>query len=262
MYLDEYMRVVQAGQRKVNLLKNNPLGYFVAANLAGFYVGLGIILIFSIGGFLSVADSPWTKIIMGVSFGIALSLVIMAGAELYTGNVLIMAAGVLKKQITWGQASQILVVSFIGNWTGSILLAALYVLTGLSAGPIGTFIAHSSLLKINIPMGELFFRGLLCNILVSLAVWNTFRLKEEVARLIMIFWSLFAFITSGFEHSVANMSLLMMALLNPLGTPVNGSGYLYNIALASLGNIVGAVVFIAIPYFLISRVKSAPYKAN
>lgn len=259
MYLDEYMRVVQAGQRKVNLLKNNPWGYFAAANLAGFYVGLGIILIFSIGGYLSAADSPWTKIIMGVSFGIALSLVMIAGAELYTGNVLIMAAGILKRQISWGQAGRVLLVSFIGNWTGSILVAGLYVLTGLSRGPIGEFIAHSSAVKMAIPAGELFFRGLLCNILVSLAVWNTFRLKEEVARLIMIFWSLFAFITSGFEHSVANMSLLMMALLHPVEASVSWLGYLYNIAVSTLGNVVGAALFIAVPYFLISKVKVSTF---
>ncbi|MBS4804768.1 MAG: formate/nitrite transporter family protein, partial [Clostridium sp.] len=102
---------------------------------------------------------------------------------------------------------------------------------------------------------ELFFRGILCNMLVCLAVWCTFRCKEESSKLIMIFWCLFVFITAGFEHSVANMTLLTIGLLSPLGHAVSVSGYAYNILIVSLGNMVGGILFIAVPYFIISRKK-------
>lgn len=252
MFSDEFALVVGAGQKKIKLLQTNLTGYFLSSMLAGLYVGLGIILIFSIGGFLSAAQSPFTKTVMGISFGIALSLVIIAGAELFTGNVFVMTAGLARKGVTWAQAGWLLLVSYVGNLAGSVLLAYVYFLTGLSTGPVGEFIAKTSATKMGLPFGQLFFRGVLCNILVCLAVWSSFRCKEEVAKLIMVFWCLFAFITAGFEHSVANMTLLAIALFNPAGAAVSVGGYVYNLVAVSLGNMVGAVLFLAIPYSLIS----------
>ncbi len=80
----------------------------------------------TIGGILSAAGSPFTKIVMGVSFGVALSLVIMAGSELFTGNNLIMTAGALDKKVTWGDAFQVWLFSYIGNFAGSAIVAAIF----------------------------------------------------------------------------------------------------------------------------------------
>ena len=252
MFTEEFNNVVRAGQKKVLLLKTNLPGYFLSSMLAGIYVGLGIILIFTIGGFLSAAQSPWTKTAMGVSFGIALSLVIIAGAELFTGNVFVMSASLFKKGINLAAACWLLLISYLGNLAGSVLLAYVYFLTGLGSGPVGEFIAKTSAAKMGLPFGQLFFRGVLCNLLVCLALWSSYRCKEESAKLIMIFWCLFAFITAGFEHSVANMTLLAIALFNPGTAAVSISGYVYNLAAVSLGNLVGAVVFLSFPYFMIS----------
>ncbi len=255
MFSQEYTNVVGAGQKKVQLLHANLPGYFFSSMLAGLYVGLGIILIFSVGGPLSAAQSPVTKLLMGVSFGIALSLVIMAGSELFTGNVFVMTAGLLHKAVSWTEALWLLVVCYLGNLAGSVLLALVYSLTGLSTGPVGEFIAKTSATKMSLPFGQLFFRGILCNILVCLAVWCSYRCKEEVARLIMVFWCLFAFITAGFEHSVANMTLLAIGLFSPGTAAVSVGGYIYNVLVVTLGNIVGAVIFLALPYFSISQIK-------
>lgn len=97
MYQEEFAAVGKASVGKINFLRRNPLGYVLASMLAGIYVGFGILLIFSIGGQLSGA--PYTKLIMGISFGIALSLVILAGAELFTGNNFVMAGGMLQKRL-------------------------------------------------------------------------------------------------------------------------------------------------------------------
>jgi len=255
MFSDEYASVVAASRKKVQLLRSNLLGYFLCSMLAGAYVGLGIILIFTIGGPLSAAQSPWTKTAMGVSFGIALSLVIMAGSELFTGNVFVLSAGILKKAVAWTDALWLLLVCYAGNLAGSVLLALLYAQTGLNTGAVGEFIAKTSAAKMALPWSQLFFRGLLCNILVCLAVWCSFRCKEEIAKLVMIFWCLFAFITSGFEHSIANMTLLAIGLTNPGSAAVSIGGYAYNLAVVTLGNMVGAVLFLALPYFSISLTK-------
>lgn len=253
MFKDEFTKVAGAAKAKVGLLENNKIGYFISSLLAGMYIGFGVMLIYTIGGLLGSAGSPATKIVMGVSFGVALSLVIFAGAELFTGNNFVMAVGALDKSIKWVQAIKVWIVSFIGNLLGSILAGYLFFLAGLSTGAVGEFIAKTSATKMSLPASELFFRGLLCNILVCLAVWCSFKCKAESAKLIMIFWCLFVFITAGFEHSIANMTLLTIGLLSPGTAAVSLGGYFYNILFVTLGNMVGGIVFLAIPYYLISR---------
>jgi len=253
MFKDEVNAVAKVAEGKINFLKTNPIGYFVAAMLAGMYVGFGILLIFSIGGLSN--GLPYTKILMGASFGIALSLVIMAGSELFTGNNMIMAMGIGRKSVTLKDTIKLSVICYLGNLVGSILLAVLFWSGGLSTGQVGEFIANTAAAKMNIAFVPLLVRGILCNTLVCLATWCSFRCKSESAKLIMIFWCLFAFITSGFEHSIANMTLLTIGLLEPYSAGVSISGYVYNLSVVTLGNMIGGIVFVAIPYYLISKKK-------
>lgn len=253
MFSQEFNNVGQAGKSKVKLLKDNPLGYMISSMLAGIYVGLGIILIFTIGGLLSSAGSPATRIVMGLSFGVALSLVVFAGSELFTGNNFIMASASLGGSVSWKDTAKVWLASFTGNLLGSILIGYMYYLTGLASGPVGEFIGSVSATKMSIPFMPLLFRAIFCNILVCLAVWCTFRCKEETAKLIMIFWCLFVFITAGFEHSIANMTLLTIGLLAPNGADVSVVGYIYNIGIVTLGNMIGGILFMAVPYYIISK---------
>ena len=253
MFKDELNSVCNASLTKINLLKNNILGYFTASMLAGIYVGLGIMLIFTIGGLLT--DFSGTKIIMGASFGIALSLVVIAGAELFTGNNLVMIIGLLNKKVTFSDTIKIWIVSYLGNLLGSIILGLLFYLTGLSTGAIGDFIVKSTLTKMTLSPQALLFRGILCNTLVCIAVWCSFKCKSESGKLIIIFWCLFAFITSGYEHSIANMSLMTVGLLTPSELNVSISGYFYNLFFVTIGNMIGGIFLVAIPYHLIARDK-------
>ena len=255
MFNEEFNKVAGAAKAKNELLKNNKVGYLVSAMLAGLFVGMAIMLIFTIGGLLSSAGSPVTKIVMGIAFGGALSLVVMAGSELFTGNNFVMAVGSLNKTVSWMDTIKVWIAGFIGNLAGSILAGYMFYLTGLATGHVGEFIANTAATKMSLPVSELFFRGLFCNILVCLAVWCSFRCKDDVSKLIMIFWCLFIFITCGFEHSVANMTLLTIALLAPGTSAVSVSGYIYNIGIVTLGNMVGGILFVAIPYYLISKNK-------
>ena len=254
MYKDELDAVCNASISKSNLINNNILGYFVSSMLAGIYVGLGILLIFSIGGLLG--DFKGTKIIMGVSFGIALSLVVIAGAELFTGNNLVMTVGMLNKKVTFADTIKVWVVSYIGNLLGSIIVALLFYLAGLSTGAIGDFIVKTTLTKMTLSPQALLFRGILCNTLVCLAVWCSFRCKSDSGKLIMIFWCLFAFITSSYEHSIANMTLMTVGLLTPSELNVTVGGYAYNLLFVTLGNMIGGICFVAVPYHLIARDKN------
>lgn len=255
MYGEEVNKVAETSIKKAEFLKKGKVGYLLLAMLAGLYVGLGIMLIYTIGGYLSAANSPATKIVMGVSFGVALSLVIMAGSELFTGNSFVMMIGYLKKSTSILDGLKILLFSYLGNLMGSIIGAFAFYSAGLAKGSIGEFIVHTSEVKMSLPVHELFVRGVLCNILVCLATWFTYKLKEETAKLIMIFWCLFTFITAGFEHSIANMTLFSIALFIPHGDIVSLGGAIYNLGFVTLGNFIGGAIILAVPYYIVSKEK-------
>jgi len=250
MFSAEFTAVAKAAKDKVEFLKRNPLGYFVASILAGAYIGFGVLVFSAVGGLLT--GDPYARIVMGASFGIALSLVVMAGAELFTGNNFVFSLGLFGKKIKFRDVVKTLIVCYIGNWAGAVLLAVIFRGTGLTNGATGEFIASLSAAKMAVPAAELFFRGMLCNILVCLAVWCTFRCKSESAKLIMIFWCLLAFNASSFEHSIANMTLLTISLFAPFGAAVSLGGYFYNILLVTLGNMAGGILCMALPYYLIA----------
>lgn len=254
MFKEEIAAIGNAAVTKVQLMKKRPIAYFLLSLLAGMFIGIGVLLIFTIGGLLTAAGSPATKIIMGASFGIALSLVVMAGSELFTGNNLVMAIGVYGKKISLSDAIGLWVLCWVGNLAGSILLAVLFHFSGLAAGEAGQFIANTSATKMSLSPSTLLMRGILCNFLVCLAVWCGFKLKSESGKLIMIFWCLFAFITTGFEHSIANMTLMAVGILNPMGTAVSIGGYFYNLLMVTLGNMIGGIVLVALPYTYVATV--------
>src|SRR3569623_1653608 len=251
----ETITVVAATARaKANLLSRSPLSYLVLAMLAGAYIGFGIILVFSIGAPLAAAGSAAVKVVMGASFGIALSLVIFAGSELFTGNNMVMAVGSLTGEVSWSRTLAVWGACGGGNLLGSLLLAYAAVQTGrLSKAPLKDFLATAALAKINAPFGERFFRGLLCNTLVCLAVWTGLRTKDDTAKLGMNFWCLFAFIGAGYEHSVANMTLLGMNLLGAHDPRITWGGFVHHLEPVTLGNIVGGAVVGGAAYFFVAR---------
>ncbi len=255
MFKEEIQTLSNTAKAKALILQKKPFAYFILSMLAGMYIGVGILLIFSIGGYLSAADSPATKIVMGASFGIALSLVVMAGAELFTGNNLIISVGFMTKSVTWRETIKLWSVCWLGNLAGSVLLAVLFSKSGLAAGDVGEFMAKTTEAKMAVPGLPLFIRGILCNFLVCLGVWCGVKLKSESGKLIMIFWCLFAFIAIGFEHSVANMTLLAVGLLNPMDYAISTGGYFYNLGIVTLGNMLGGIVFVAVPYVLAAKEK-------
>lgn len=253
MFGADIENVAHYAEKKINFLRKSKLGYLTSAALAGMFIGISMVFIFTVGGYLHAANSPAYKIVMGLSFPIALSLVMAAGSELFTGTNMVMTIGALKKKTSWTDAVKIWIASYIGNFIGSAVTVALFLATGLATGSVGKFIIEGAYGKVSPSSLQIFARGILCNILVCLAVWCYYKLKEETARLIMIFWCIFAFITTGFEHSVANMTILPLAAILSHGVEVSIGAVLHNLVFATLGNIVGGAVFVGMPYWIISR---------
>jgi nitrite transporter NirC len=258
MYHETLEQMSNAAIAKAKLIRGNPGGYLVSSMLAGIYVGLGIALIFTIGSPLAAIQSPWLKTVMGMCFGIALSLVIIAGSELFTGNNLMMMIGKWNGKVTAGDVANTWWLSWVGNLLGALLLSAVLQEAGIFNGiNEQTFIQKIASTKMSLPAVVLLYRGILCNILVCLAIWCAARVKSEAAKLVMIFWCLFAFITLGFEHSVANMTLLGVAMFqNPLpefAPLLTWTGFGYNLFWVTLGNIIGGTIVIAGSYWYISK---------
>jgi nitrite transporter NirC len=253
MFTETLELMSAAAVKKAAFLRQGKGKYIVASGLAGFYVGLGIILIMVVGSMSTAAGSGFTKMLMGLSFSIALSLVIMAGSELFTGNNMIMMAGMLDKKVTIKDTLSVWLYSYIGNFMGSLLVGALFVYTGIAGTKTGEFILNAAGGKMNGDFSELLVKGILCNILVCLAVLCATKMKSESGKLIMIFLCLYAFITSGFEHSVANMTIFSMSLLLPHTEAISIMGMLNNLIPVTIGNIIGGAFFLAPSYFYIGK---------
>ena len=256
MFKEEFQAVCEAGKKKLGLLQSNPAGYFVSTMLAGIYVAFGAFVAYVAGTPLIAAESPMTKIVMAAVFTVALSLVICAGSDLFTGNVFVFTSSSLRKEVKWRNAAKVWIVSYIGNFVGSIVAVVLFQFSGVANGPVGDFFAATAATKMSYPPIELLMRGILCNMLVCLAVWSSIKLKSESAKLIMVFWCIMTFMVCGFEHSIANMTILAVGLLNAGQEAITIGGYVYNLSLATLGNIIGGALFIALPYYMISKNKT------
>lgn len=256
MFRDEFQNVCNAAKNKAALLKNNPLAYFISAMVAGMFIAFGGFVTFTVGGVLTAAGSTITKVVMGISFASALSLVVMAGAELFTGNNFVMASASFAKEVSWAETVKLWVVCYVGNLAGSLLAAVLFHLTGLPTGTVGEYFATVAATKMSGTAVNLLVKGILCNTMVCLAVWCGSKMKSESGKLIMILWCIYVFMVCGFEHSIANMTVMAVGLMDPNGIEgITIAGYLHNLLWVTIGNVLGGVFLVAWPYYMIQKKK-------
>ena len=229
--------------------KNEKISYFASSMMAGIYVGLCMITILVMAGALD--NFAGIKILQGISFAAALSLVVFAGAELFTGNVFVMTAGVMLKTVKALDGIKLCVFCYLGNFAGSVLIAALFLGTGYLQGPV-LEAAHTAMYSKTEPFfTELFVRGILCNILVCAGVWCMYRLQSETSKLVMIFWCIYIFVLCGFEHSIANMTLFSMEAMAGVNAATMGK-MLFNLSATTMGNIIGGAA-LSLAYWSIAR---------
>lgn len=241
-------------------LARSPLRYAAQSLLAGAYIGIAVVLLLSTAGPLATASSPSVKLVQGAVFGIALTLVVFAGAELFTGNNLTMLLGWRHGRVSGRDALFVNAASLVGNAVGSFGLAALVHASGvLDSAAKGKTPAGDALLtsivtaKQHAGDGQLFWRAVLCNLLVCLGLWMAARTRSDVAKLVVLFWVLLAFVASGFEHCVANMTTFALAIMNgSAGWDDLGHNLLFTVP----GNVVGGAL-VALPYALGGRSPAA-----
>jgi formate/nitrite transporter len=238
-------RVEAAGIVKAALPADKLL---VLSILAGAFIGFGAAL-FTV----AISDSGLgfgpTRLLGGLAFSLGLVLVVVAGAELFTGNALIVMAWA-DRRVTTGALARNWVLSFVGNAAGAVGLAVAVWLTGLLvAGPAHDTAVRVAEAKMALPFVEAFIRGILCNILVCLAIWICFAARSVTDKILAIVFPITAFVALGFEHSIANLYLLPVGLL--AGADGGLVGVVGNLVPVTLGNIVGGGVLVALVYWLV-----------
>ena len=234
-------------------MTRRPFAYLLQGALAGAYVGVAVVLMLTAAGGFALENSPVTKLVQGLVFGVALTLVLAAGGELATSNMMTLTQGAIRKTISWRDGGATLGFSLVGNLVGAIAFGAMVHASGV-VGPetaAGKMLASLIEAKGHESGSELFWRAVLCNMLVCLAIWSAVRLRSEVAKLIVIFWCLLAFITSGFEHVVANMTTFTLGILGgvPGGDVLE---FARNLLFVGTGNLVGGALVVGAAYAVIA----------
>ncbi|MBB6450134.1 nitrite transporter NirC [Geomicrobium halophilum] len=256
MYNDTLDDLNNQARTKHGLFKSSPLRYLVAAMLAGAYVGVGSLVMYAVGEPLDQANSPMLDLITGLSFGVGLALVLIAGSELFTGNCLIFTTSALSKVTSWKDTFLVWGWSYIGNLLGAIVFSIFILFSGVFADAgANHFMMTLSEDKMTASVTELFFRAIIANWVVCLAIWTNLRVNNDAAKLFLIFILITVFIVSDMEHSVANMSLFGIALAHGGTETVTIGGFIYNMIPVTIGNIIGAGFFIASLYFYIGNKK-------
>lgn len=247
MFADTLKKCAKNAQRIYKLRTESPVGFWISSAMAGAYVGLAIILIFTLGNHAEPAQRP---LIMGAFFGIALTLVIIGGAELFTGHTMYMTIAAKSGALKPGQAFFILPQTWLGNLIGSIGVAYLYFLAG--GGHMledSSSVFHTiALAKVSNSVLVMFAKGMLCNWLVCLAIWLAAR-TEGAGKFIAIWWCLLAFIASGYEHSVANMTVFAMSWFGNHTDAYTMSLIWKNLFWVTLGNTASGVLFMGLGYW-------------
>jgi formate/nitrite transporter len=240
-YKVEQLGVAKAKMRALTLL--------ALSVLAGAFVALGA-LFFTIVVTGSELGFGVTRVLGGLSFSLGLILVVVGGAELFTGNIL-MSMAWASRRVTTRDIVRNWVLVYIGNAVGSLGTVALVAWGGiahLGDGAVGETATKIALAKVSLPWGEAFARGILCNALVCLGVWLAIGGRSVADKIFAMIFPITAFVAIGFEHSVANWFFLPYGLA--LHAPLPTAGIVRNLVAVTAGNMVGGTLLVAGVYWI------------
>lgn len=256
-------RAAQTGVKKAGM---RAIHIFMLAVLAGGFVSMGgLFATIMTAGAAGVLPYGVIRLMYGLAFCLGLILIVLAGAELFTGNTLIIMAWASRKVTTRALLRNWALV-YSGNFVGSVISAGLVFLSGeytFGGGVVGTSMLTVAANKMHYDFTQALALGILCNALVCIAVWLTMGAHTTTDKITAILFPITAFVAAGFEHSVANMYFvpvaLLIAIFDPAFAASSGvdlsaltlSGFISNLVPVTLGNIIGGVVMVGGMYWFI-----------
>lgn len=249
--------LVEVGKKKASI---SAAKLFLLGILAGAFIGFAAHLATTVATGWNIGGAPalfgLKKFFVGAVFSVGLMLVIIPGSELWTGNNL-MTIPLFNKDITLGAMLRNWGLVYLGNLVGSVLLAWMIAkMSGITAGSIGSTAINIAGGKCMLSETEMIFRAIGCNVLVVLAVMMAVAAKDIVGKIMAIFFPIMAFVTSGFEHSIANMYFLPAGMFSSTFSKaaeganaakleaLNIGNAATNIAFVTLGNFIGGALII------------------
>ncbi|AFS69678.1 MULTISPECIES: formate/nitrite transporter family protein [Exiguobacterium] len=242
--------------KSTQMLQLRPLEYLVRAMLAGVFIGFAIIFTLkSINGFY-LNESPVTTLVGGLTFGVALVLIVYGGAELFTGNTMYFTTSTMRGYTSKMDTFKVWTLCFIGNGLGGLAFALLFSQTGIiqELGMDNWLFAVSET-KIHHTTWEIFTRAIFCNWMVCLAIFIPKNMKNELAQIMMMMILVAVFFASGFDHVIANMALFSLALVVPHPEAISFAGAIHNLIPALFGNIIGGALFMGMIYTWLNKSK-------
>jgi nitrite transporter len=246
-------QAVNTALKKRGYLNESITKYMLRSALAGVYIGFGIMVSYRLGEYFYDLHSPGTPIVSSIFFGLALILILYGGAELFTSNIMMLTISSLKRATSWMDTAKNWIACYTGNFLGAVFFAVIIMLTGLFSSPEKSqYMMETVNMKMNTPVYQLFFRAILCNWLVCLAVWIPLHIKGDGAKIGVTLLLVFAFVVSGFEHSIANMVLFSIALLIPHPETISLASGLFNLVPVTIGNIIGGAFFVGTIYIYLN----------
>lgn len=241
----------------------------VLAVMAGAYISFGAYAS-TMASFNLTADAATFglgKLVSAMVFPVGLMMVVLCGAELFTGNCL-MITGVLGKRITTPAMLRNWVIVYIGNFIGAMIVVFMVCYSGLlksAGGLLGAVTVKTAIGKTGLAFGKAFVLGIMCNWLVCLAVWMATGAQTAIGKIFSIYFCIMLFVLAGFEHSIANMYFIPAGILASeneafvqlLGLDVSGLTFgnflVNNLLPVTLGNIVGGCVFVGMGYWFVHK---------
>ena len=226
---------------------------FVLAILAGGYIAMGSLLALVIGGAmpgLAQSNPGLQKFFFGAVFPLGLILCAVAGAELFTGNTAYFIPSVLSKRMSYKVPLKNWTIVYIGNFIGSLIVAyfLVYLTEVLMHSPSMDSAIDIAIAKTSNPFYKTFLKGIACNWMVALAMWLAYAAKDITGKILGIWFPVMAFVAMGFEHCVANMFFIPVAIFH--GADITWMDFIVkNLIPATLGNIVGGALFVGTAYW-------------
>ncbi len=249
-----FQSVVTSGKLKV---QTNTSKLLLQAFFAGAYIAFGGFLALKIGGGIPTiksANPGLAALIFGSVFPVGLVLVVLTGAELFTGNTFVLIPALKHKEISYKDIAKNWTLSYLGNFVGSLFVAYCFVhLTGLmTSEPWLSTVKQIAISKTTQSFSALFWKAIACNWIVCLAIWISVASKQVSGKIFGIWFPIMAFVALGFEHSIANMFFIPLGIFE--GADVTWNDFIVqNLIPVTLGNIIGGSVFVGMAYSYIFR---------
>lgn len=249
--------------KSTQMLRMRPLEYLVRAMLAGVFIGFAIIFTLKAINGLYLNESPVTTLVGGLTFGVALVLIVYGGAELFTGNTMYFTTSTMRGFTSKMDTFKVWTLCFIGNGLGGLAFALLFSQTGIiqELGMENWLFAVSET-KIHHTTWEIFTRAIFCNWMVCLAIFIPKNMKNELAQIMMMMILVAVFFASGFDLVIANMALFSLALVVPHPEAISFAGAIHNLVPALLGNIIGGALFMGMVYTWLNKSKLEVDQSN